>query len=69
MTRTVTIIGIYRRVRGTGSRQDTPCQGTGRTPFVSIRRQYARIGNGEAHLVFGERTAGSIIHRSTLAKR
>ncbi|MDS0475541.1 NADH-cytochrome b5 reductase [Natrinema sp. 1APR25-10V2] len=40
--------------------------GTGLTPLLSILRQYARIGNGDAHLVFGERTADSIFHRSTL---
>ena len=42
--------------------------GTGLTPLLSILRQYARVGNGDAHLVFGERTADSIIHRSTLAE-
>ncbi len=40
--------------------------GTGLTPLLSILRQYARVGNGDAHLVFGERTADSIFHRSTL---
>ncbi|WP_254761641.1 ferredoxin--NADP reductase [Natrinema marinum] len=40
--------------------------GTGLTPLLSILRQYARDGSGDAHLVFGERTADSIFHRSTL---
>lgn len=40
--------------------------GTGLTPLLSILRQYARVGNGDAHLVFGERTADSLFHRSTL---
>lgn len=40
--------------------------GTGLTPLLAIFRQYARIGSGDAHLVFGERTAESIFHRSTL---
>ncbi len=40
--------------------------GTGLTPLLSILRQYARVGTGDAHLVFGERTADSIFHRSTL---
>lgn len=40
--------------------------GTGLTPLLSILRQYARVGNGDAHLVFGERTTDSIFHRSTL---
>lgn len=40
--------------------------GTGLTPLLSILTQYARIGNGDAHLVFGERTVDSIFHWSTL---
>lgn len=42
--------------------------GTGLTPLLAILRQYARVGSGDAHLVFGERTADSIFHRSTLAE-
>lgn len=42
--------------------------GTGLTPLLSILRQYARAGSGDAHLVFGERTSDSIFHRSTLAE-
>ncbi|WP_408957597.1 ferredoxin--NADP reductase [Natrinema sp. 74] len=40
--------------------------GTGLTPLLSILRQYARDGSGDAHLVFGERTADELFHRSTL---
>ncbi|UHQ98328.1 FAD-binding oxidoreductase (plasmid) [Natrinema zhouii] len=40
--------------------------GTGLTPLLAILRQYAQVGSGDAHLIFGERTADSIFHRSTL---
>lgn len=40
--------------------------GTGITPLLSILRQYLRKGTGHAHVVFGEKTESSIIHRGTL---
>ncbi len=40
--------------------------GTGLTPLLAILRHYLRVGDGDAHLVFGEQTAESITHRSTL---
>jgi ferredoxin-NADP reductase len=40
--------------------------GTGITSFLSILRQYLREGTGHAHVVFGEKTESSIIHRGTL---
>ena len=39
--------------------------GTGVTPMVSMLRQYLAEGTGHAHVVFGERTESSIIHRGT----
>ena len=40
--------------------------GTGITPLVAILRQYLREGTGDAHLVFGEKRAESIILRGLL---
>jgi len=40
--------------------------GTGITPLLSILRQYLVEGTGHVHVVFGERTESSIIHRGTL---
>ncbi|MFC6718034.1 ferredoxin--NADP reductase [Natrialbaceae archaeon GCM10025810] len=40
--------------------------GTGLTPLLAILRHYLREGTGDAHLVFGERTAESLFHRSTI---
>lgn len=38
----------------------------GITPLLSIPQQYLAAGTGHAHVVFGERTESSIIHRGTL---
>lgn len=40
--------------------------GTGITPLLSILRQYLEEGTGHAHVVFGEKTEESVIHRGTL---
>ncbi|MFP4218841.1 MAG: ferredoxin--NADP reductase [Salinarchaeum sp.] len=40
--------------------------GTGITPLVAILRQYLREGTGDAHLIFGEKRAESIILRGLL---
>jgi len=40
--------------------------GTGITPLLSVLRQYLKEGSGHAHVVFGEKTESSIIHRGTL---
>lgn len=40
--------------------------GTGITPLLSMLRQYLNEGTGHAHVVFGETTESSIIHRGTL---
>lgn len=39
--------------------------GTGITPMTAILRHYLEVGTGDVHLVFGEKRAASIIHRST----
>lgn len=40
--------------------------GTGITPMMAILRQYLEEGTGDVHIVFGEKTESSIIHRGTL---
>jgi len=39
--------------------------GTGVTPMLSLLRQYLKEGSGHAHVLFGEKTESSIIHRGT----
>ncbi len=40
--------------------------GTGITPLYPMFRQYAREGNGDAHLVFGERDQDHLIFRESI---
>ena len=40
--------------------------GTGLTPMLAICRHYLQEGSGSVHVVLGERTGESIMHRSTL---